>query len=47
MGVQSAAAHRIGVPGITTTYFTGTLTNIVFGAVGRGSFSMAATRPGR
>ncbi len=35
MGIQSAAAHTIGVPGITTTYFTGTITNIVVGAVGR------------
>jgi uncharacterized membrane protein YoaK (UPF0700 family) len=35
MGIQSAAAHAIGVPGITTTYFTGTITNIVVGAVGR------------
>jgi uncharacterized membrane protein YoaK (UPF0700 family) len=33
MGAQSAAAHRIGAPGITTTYFTGTLTNIVIDAV--------------
>lgn len=35
MGIQSAAAHTIGVPGITTTYFTGTITNIIVGAVGR------------
>ena len=35
MGVQSAVAHYGGVPGITTPYFTGTLTNIVVGAVGR------------
>ncbi len=35
MGVQSAVAHRIGVPGVSTTYFTGTLTNIVFGLFGR------------
>ncbi|MFL5332773.1 MAG: YoaK family protein [Geminicoccaceae bacterium] len=34
MGLQSAVAHRIGMPGISTTYFTGTLTNIVFGLVG-------------
>lgn len=47
MGMQSAVAHRIGVTGITTTYFTGTLTNIVFGAVGRSPLSTAATRPGR
>lgn len=46
MGVQSAAAHRIGVPGVTTTYFTGTLTNVVFAVVGRSSLSTDATRPG-
>jgi uncharacterized membrane protein YoaK (UPF0700 family) len=34
MGMQSAVAHRIGMSGISTTYFTGTLTNIVFGMVG-------------
>ncbi len=34
MGVQSAAVHRIGMPSVTTTYFTGTLTGIVFGLVG-------------
>lgn len=34
MGMQSAVAHRIGVRGVTTTYFTGTLTNIAFGLVG-------------
>jgi uncharacterized membrane protein YoaK (UPF0700 family) len=35
MGMQSAVAHRVGVPGITTTYFTGTLTGIVMGSIGR------------
>ena len=34
MGLQSAVAHRIGMAGVSTTYFTGTLTNIVFGLVG-------------
>jgi uncharacterized membrane protein YoaK (UPF0700 family) len=29
MGLQSATAHHIGIPGMATTYFTGTLTNIV------------------
>ncbi len=29
MGVQSAAVHRLGVPGIMTTYITGTLTNLM------------------
>jgi uncharacterized membrane protein YoaK (UPF0700 family) len=28
MGIQSAAAHRIGVPGVATTYVTGTLTSL-------------------
>jgi uncharacterized membrane protein YoaK (UPF0700 family) len=28
MGLQSAAAHRIGVPGVATTYVTGTLTSL-------------------
>ncbi len=31
MGLQSATAHHIGIPGMATTYFTGTLTNIVAG----------------
>ncbi|MBV8916115.1 MAG: DUF1275 domain-containing protein [Acetobacteraceae bacterium] len=35
MGIQSAVAQRMAVPGISTTYFTGTLTSIVFGVVGR------------
>lgn len=47
MGIQSAAAHHIGVPGVTTTYFTGTLTNIVVGAVGRGSPPTIAGQPPR
>jgi uncharacterized membrane protein YoaK (UPF0700 family) len=29
MGVQSAAIHRLAVTGISTTYLTGTLTNLV------------------
>lgn len=35
MGMQSAVAHRIGVTGVTTTYFTGTMVNIAFGLVAR------------
>ena len=35
MGLQSAVAHRIGVAGVTTTYFTGTLNNIAFALTGR------------
>lgn len=34
MGTQSAAARSVGVPGVTTTYFTGTLTSIVARALG-------------
>jgi uncharacterized membrane protein YoaK (UPF0700 family) len=33
MGIQSAAAHRLGVPGMMTTYITGTLTSLVVGCV--------------
>lgn len=33
MGLQSAVAHRIGVHAVSTTYFTGTTTNIAFGLV--------------
>ncbi len=29
MGIQSAAAHRLGVPGMMTTYITGTLTSLM------------------
>jgi uncharacterized membrane protein YoaK (UPF0700 family) len=35
MGIQSAAAQRVGVPGITTTYITGTLTNLAGRLVAR------------
>jgi uncharacterized membrane protein YoaK (UPF0700 family) len=34
MGAQSLIAHHLGVPGITTTVFTGTLTTIVYGLTG-------------
>lgn len=34
MGLQSAAAHRIGVPGVATTYVTGTLTSLASRVVG-------------
>lgn len=33
MGLQSAVAHRIGIHAVSTTYFTGTTTNIAFGLV--------------
>ena len=34
MGLQSAAAQRIGVPGVATTYVTGTLTSMAARLVG-------------
>jgi uncharacterized membrane protein YoaK (UPF0700 family) len=34
MGIQSAAAQRVGVPGVTTTYVTGTLTTLAARVVG-------------
>ncbi len=37
MGIQSAAVRRLSVPGIVTTYITGTLTSIVLGLVPRWS----------
>jgi uncharacterized membrane protein YoaK (UPF0700 family) len=33
MGIQSAAAQRLGIPGIMTTYITGTLTSLMVGLV--------------
>ncbi len=35
MGVQSAAVHRLGVSGISTTYITGTLTHLAARLMGR------------
>lgn len=35
MGIQSAAARRLNVPGIATTYVTGTLTGAVTGLIAR------------
>jgi uncharacterized membrane protein YoaK (UPF0700 family) len=29
MGIQAAAVHRLGIPGIATTYITGTLTSLM------------------
>jgi uncharacterized membrane protein YoaK (UPF0700 family) len=45
MGVQSIVAHRAGVTGITTTYFTGTLTQIVVGATGGNTARLPEGRP--
>jgi len=46
MGIQSTIAHRIGVPGITTTYFTGTLTSIAMGLIGHRPTPQAPARAG-
>jgi uncharacterized membrane protein YoaK (UPF0700 family) len=35
MGVQSAAVRRLGIPGVATTYITGTLTDLTEGAIAR------------
>ena len=35
MGVQSAAVRRLGIPGVATTYITGTLTDLAEGAIAR------------
>ena len=44
MGIQSAAVRRLDVPGIATTYMTGTLTSAVTGLV---ASSLAAGDPAR
>jgi uncharacterized membrane protein YoaK (UPF0700 family) len=48
MGIQSAAVRRLDVPGVTTTYVTGTLTSAVTGLVaGSGSAApRGASTPG-
>jgi len=35
MGVQSTAVRRLGIPGVATTYITGTLTNLTEEVIGR------------
>lgn len=56
MGIQSAAARRLDVPGIATTYLTGTFTSAVTGLVAKSRRSSptastvaaaAASQPGR
>ena len=42
MGVQSAAARRLDVPGIATTYLTGTFTSAVTGLVAKSRRSRTA-----
>jgi uncharacterized membrane protein YoaK (UPF0700 family) len=34
MGIQSAAVRRLGVPGLATTYITGTLTSLMVDLLG-------------
>jgi uncharacterized membrane protein YoaK (UPF0700 family) len=45
MGAQSAAAQQIGVPGITTTFITGTLTRFAAQLAGRGDGSRPEAAP--
>ena len=42
MGLQSAAFRLVPVPGVTTTYFTGTLTSLLVGLVASGRLNVAA-----
>jgi uncharacterized membrane protein YoaK (UPF0700 family) len=42
MGVQSAAFTRVHLPGVSTTYFTGTLTGLVSGLVSERTVNRAA-----
>ena len=42
MGLQSAAFRLVPVPGVTTTYFTGTLTSLLVGLVTAGRLNAAA-----
>lgn len=43
MGVQSAAVRRLGIPGVATTYITGTLTDLTEGAIARLRPAVSAT----
>lgn len=46
MGIQAAAVRHLGVPGIATTYITGTLTSLVVDLVGwvRSAFALRSPR---
>jgi uncharacterized membrane protein YoaK (UPF0700 family) len=35
MGLQSTAVRRLGIPGVATTFITGTLTSVIEGAISR------------
>jgi hypothetical protein len=43
MGIQSAAVRRLGIPGVATTYITGTLTNLTQVAIARRSQTQCPT----
>jgi uncharacterized membrane protein YoaK (UPF0700 family) len=43
MGLQSAAVRRMGIPGVATTYITGTLTDLTEGAIARLRPAVSAT----
>jgi uncharacterized membrane protein YoaK (UPF0700 family) len=45
MGIQAAAVRRLGVPGIATTYITGTLTSLMVDLVGWMHSAQAAAAP--
>jgi uncharacterized membrane protein YoaK (UPF0700 family) len=45
MGIQAAAVRRLGVPGIATTYITGTMTSLMVDLVGWMRSAGASQRP--
>jgi uncharacterized membrane protein YoaK (UPF0700 family) len=45
MGIQAAAVRRLGVPGIATTYITGTMTSLMVDLVGWMRSAGASARP--
>jgi uncharacterized membrane protein YoaK (UPF0700 family) len=45
MGIQAAAVRRLGVPGIATTYITGTMTSLMVDLVGWIRAAGASQRP--
>ena len=45
MGLQSAAVRRLGIPGVATTYITGTLTDLTEGAIARLRPAVSAAIP--
>jgi uncharacterized membrane protein YoaK (UPF0700 family) len=47
MGLQSTAVRRLGIPGVATTYITGTLTDLTEGAIIHLRAVISAAAPGR